>query len=466
MTSPIHYAESHQDTFRDELIDFLRIPSISTDTAFHSEVIRCGQWLVDHMNGNGIATAELFLTDGHPIVYGECTGAANGPVLLVYGHYDVQPPDPESEWNSDPFEPEVRDGSIFARGASDDKAQVFLILKAIQSIIQVNGQSPCTIKVVIEGEEECGSNCLARFIQDNSEMLACDTVLICDTAMISRDIPAITVSLRGNVYVELNLKGSGRDLHSGVYGGAVENPLHVLCNLIAGLHDRNNRVTLPGFYDDVIRLSSDDRRDLAGIPFDEKAWLNAIGVSRPRTEKGYTVLESTTVRPALDVHGIWGGYSGEGGKTVIPAVAGAKFSFRTVANQDNGKLFSGLKDYFESHVPDALKYELKLLNTCGPVQVDVGQPAIKVALNALEQTFQTKPFFAREGGSIPIVSEFKRALDADSILMGFGLEEDAIHAPNEHFGLDRFQKGIEAVVRFIELFSCLGTPHPHEDSIA
>lgn len=445
----IQYAESQFEEFLGDLIEFLKIPSISTDSSYTNDVNRCAQWLVDHLAESGICDAELIRTDGHPIVYGNCPGTTGSPTLMVYGHYDVQPPEPVSEWHSDPFDPSVRNGSIFARGASDDKGQLFAILKGVQSILKGAGRLPCCVKFLIEGEEETGSTSIKRFIRDNRDKLASDSALVCDTAMITENIPAITVSLRGNVYIELNMRGPRRDLHSGVYGGAVENPLHILCDLISGLHDKNNRITLPHFYDEVIEMGLQERQQIAEIPFDEKAFLAEIGVAKSKTEKGYTVLESTTARPALDVHGIWGGFSGEGGKTIIPATAGAKLSFRTVPDQKAAKVFSGLKSYLETRTPDTLRFELSLLNSCDPVQIDVERPAMQAALNALQKTFRTKPYFTREGGSIPIVSELKRELNVDSILMGFGLEEDAIHAPDEHFGLDRFRKGVEAVVRFI-----------------
>ncbi len=450
MKQPLEYVEAHFEAFVGGLKDLLRIPSVSTDPAYADQVSHCAQWLVDHLTDIGVQHVELVETKGHPLVYAEHLQDERAPTLLAYAHYDVQPPDPIDLWKSNPFEPTIRDNKIFARGACDDKGQLFLVIKAIEAFLKTSGGLPCNLKLLFEGEEESGSESIARFVEENPEKLQADFALVCDTAMVAPGIPAITISLRGIVYTELSLRASDRDLHSGVFGGAVENPLHVLSDLIAGLHDQQHRITIPGFYDDVLELSESERVLLQELPFDEKAWLGKVGVAGTKTEEGYSTLEAATARPTLDVHGIWGGYAGDGAKTIIPARAGAKISCRLVRNQDPDQIFESLKTYFDQRIPKALQHEFRQISIGSPILIDRENPAIKAAMDALEETFQAKPYFTRQGGSIPIVAMFKDILKIDSILMGFGLGEDAIHAPNESFGLDRFRKGIESVVRFFQ----------------
>jgi acetylornithine deacetylase/succinyl-diaminopimelate desuccinylase-like protein len=452
MKLPMQYAENHFDNFIIELKEFLRIPSVSTDRTYAKDMIRCVDWLADHLNHIGIREVEFLETNGHPIVSSELLEDNNVPTILIYGHYDVQPPDPLDLWESNPFEPIVRENKLFARGACDDKEQMFMILKAIQSILKIRGHFPCNLKIVLEGEEESGSAGLMTFVENYPLSWTSDIALACDTAMLSEYIPAITIALGGIVYAEILLQGSDRYLHSGVYGGAVENPLNGLSRLIAGLHDENHRVTLPGFYDDVSELNEREREMLHELPFDEQKWLGDIGVSGVKGEKGSSIPEATRIRPTLDVHGIWGGYAGEGTKAVIPAKAGAKLSCRMVANQDPATVFKGMASYFDTATPKTMKHELRLLGSGAPVRMNIAQPSMQAAVDALQLTFHNRAYFKWDGGSIPGISKIKQALGLGTILIGFGLESEAIHAPNGHFGLNRFRKGIEAIIRFFETY--------------
>ncbi len=453
MKSPFQYAESHYNMFINDLKEILRIPSISTDSAYKTEVQRCAQWLVSHLKQIGIENVKLVQTDGHPIVYAEYFNKASNPTVIIYGHYDVQPPDPMELWNSDPFEPKITDNKIFGRGTNDDKGQLFIIIKAIQSLLKTDGYLPCNLKIIIEGEEEIGSENVIKFIERHSQILTADTVLACDTGMLDEKTPAITIALRGIVYAELLIKTSGHDLHSGEFGGAVVNPLNLLSKIIADLHDVDNKITLPGFYDQVSELSDKEYSMLKAIPFDENEWLESAEVQGFKTEKGYSLVEAITTRPSFDVHGFLGGYSGEGIKSIIPSGAGAKFSFRLVPKQHPEDIIKSLNTYLESKIPSMIRHELRILSSCSPVLVDINHPAMKAAVDALNTTFEAKTFFIREGGSIGVVTEIKRILKLDTILMGFGLVGDAIHSPNEQFGLDRFKKGIETVIRFFNNYS-------------
>ncbi len=448
----LSYVDTHFARFVEELKELLRIPSISTDPAYVAEVRRAADWLVDHLRALGFPEVRLFDTEGHPIVYAAYMVEATRPTVLVYGHYDVQPPDPLELWTTPPFAPEVRNGAIYARGASDDKGQLFMHLKAAEAYLKTAGTLPINLKFLLEGEEESGSVHLAPFIKAHQEMLAADVVVISDTAMFAPGVPSITYGLRGLAYVEVELSGPNRDLHSGVYGGAVENPANVLARLIAGLHDENHRITIPGFYDNVRPLTEEERRMFRALPFDEKAWMEEIGVSAVRTEAGYSILEAITARPTLDVNGLWGGYQGKGAKTVLPAKAGAKISMRLVPDQDPDDIVEKTRRYFEQHTPPTCKLRFTALHGGHPVLVDTRHPAMQAAAEAMARVFGQRPYFTREGGSIPVVADFKRLLGLDSVLMGFGLNSDAIHSPDEHFGLDRFRQGIESIVHFLELF--------------
>jgi acetylornithine deacetylase/succinyl-diaminopimelate desuccinylase-like protein len=452
MTSALDFARTHADRFESELEDWLRIPSISTDSAYKDDVRRAAEWLVENLKAIGIARAEIRSTNGHPIVYAEHIVDPDRPTVLVYGHYDVQPPDPLELWDSPPFEPVRKNGVLYARGSADDKGQLFMHVKAAEAYLN-GGDPPVNLKFIIEGEEESGSANLVPYIEAHKEELAADVVLVSDTALFGPGIPSITSGLRGMSYCEITLTGPNRDLHSGVYGGAVENPINALSRLIAGLHDSQHRITVPGFYDDVRDMSDDERRAYRELPFDEATWGDSIGIDEARTEEGYSVLEATTARPTLDANGIWGGYTGEGAKTVLPSKASAKISMRLVPDQNPEDIAEKLKAYFEAHTPPTMKLTFTYLHGGHPSVVDTSSPAMQAALDALSAVFDREAHFAREGGSIPVVADFKRILGLDTVLMGFGLASDSIHSPNEHFELKRFHQGIEASIRFMDGFA-------------
>jgi acetylornithine deacetylase/succinyl-diaminopimelate desuccinylase-like protein len=456
-SSSLRFLQSH---FRDMIVhfaEFLRIPSVSTDPAYAPQVRQCAEWLCDYMQEIGINKAQVLPTTGHPIVLGEYTSNSPAPTVLVYGHYDVQPPDPIGEWESDPFEMTIRDDIVYGRGSSDDKGQVFAILMALQSMIATTDVLPCNLKILIEGEEEAGSGAILQYVDKERERLRSDIALICDTAMLSETKPSLVVSLRGIVYADLILHGASRDLHSGVYGGAITNPFHVLGNIITHAHDVHRRIAIPRFYDDVEQPSMEERLQLAELPFNEQEWLDDAGVTRPHTEEGYSVLEATTMRPTLDIHGIWGGYSGDGVKTVIPGTVGAKLSARLVASQNPDRIFRLFDNYVADHMPESMSYELHRLVEAMPVSIRSDGPAMAAARVALENVFGCQPSFTREGGSIPIVIALKELLCLEPILMGFGLESDAIHAPNEHISLNRLEKGAESVIHFLAQLTTVRT---------
>ncbi len=448
MNAALSYADEHFDTFVDQLEDLLSIPSVSTDSTYTDEVQRAAQWVAEHLRERGVHHAEVAETDGHPVVYAEHLTGDDKPTVLVYGHYDVQPPDPLDEWDTPPFDPTRRNNTLYARGACDDKGQMFMHLKALESYLESDGEPPVNLKFVIEGEEEIGSEHLAPFLRAHRDRLDADVVLISDTSMFSEDVPSITYGLRGLAYAEVTLQGPDRDLHSGVYGGAVENPANALAALIADLHDDEHRITIPGFYENVRPLTDAERETYAELPFDEDGWADAVGVDAVRTEGGYSVLECLSARPTLDVNGLWGGYTGEGAKTVLPAKAHAKISMRLVPEQTPGEIYDKLEAHLEAQVPDTMTMTFRRLHGGRPVLVDRTSPAMQAAQTAMGEVMGTEPTFVRHGGSIPIVADFKDLLGLDSVLMGFGLDTDAIHSPNEHFGLDRFRAGIQSIIRF------------------
>jgi acetylornithine deacetylase/succinyl-diaminopimelate desuccinylase-like protein len=452
MSAALTFADARFEESVRELETMLRIPSISTDPAYADDVRRCADWLVDHLHSIGLQHAERCDTPGHPIVFAQHLVDPSLPTVLVYGHYDVQPPDPLELWTSPPFEPVRKNGTLYARGSSDDKGQMFMHVKAVEAYLKTGGTLPLNIKFLIEGEEESGSSSLKPFIEANKERLAADVVVISDTALFAPGVPSITVGLRGMAYVEVVLTGPDRDLHSGVYGGAVENPVNVLAKLIGDLHDAQHRVTIPGFYDHVRPLTEADRATFRALPFDADGWMQAVGVQAVQTEDGYSILEGTTARPTLDVNGIWGGYQGKGAKTVLPSVAGAKISMRLVADQQPNEVAGLLRAWFEAHTPPTMKLTFTALHGGHPVLVDTDSTAMQAAAEAMKGTFGREPYFTREGGSIPVVADFKTILGLDSVLMGFGLNSDALHSPNEHFGLDRFQQGIQTIIRFLDLY--------------
>ena len=462
MTDALAYARDHADAFVEQLTDWLRIPSVSTDPAHAGDTRRAAEWLAADLRRIGMATVEILETGtsdapGHPVVYAEHVAGPDAPTVLVYGHYDVQPPDPLDLWTSPPFEPVVVDGDLVARGSSDDKGQALMHVKAAEAYLATaaagGGGLPVNLKLLIEGEEESGSVHLVPFIEANRERLAADMVLISDTALFAPGVPSITYGLRGLAYVEVTLTGPARDLHSGVYGGAVENPANALARMIAGLHDADHRVTVAGFYDAVRDLTAEERAGYAALPFDEARWRAEAGVTEPKTESGYSILEATSGRPTLDVNGIWGGYTGQGAKTVLPSKASAKISCRLVPGQTPADITEKLRRHFEAHVPATMTLEFTDLHGGHGVIVDTKAPAMQAAVEALEGVFGTPPLFTREGGSIPVVADFKRLLGLDTVLMGFGLDSDAIHSPNERFGLDRFHQGIEASIRFLDAYA-------------
>jgi acetylornithine deacetylase/succinyl-diaminopimelate desuccinylase-like protein len=453
MTDALTYAQQHADTFVEQLKDWLRIPSVSTDPDHADDVRAAAQWLADELRRIGMQKAELMETGGHPIVYAEHHVSDDRPTVLVYGHYDVQPPDPLELWESPPFEPVIKNGNIVARGAADDKGQAFMHVKSAEAYLQSEGELPVNLKMMIEGEEESGSVHLAPFIERNKDLLAADVVLVSDTSLFAPGVPSIAYGLRGMAYVEVELTGPKKDLHSGVYGGGVENPINALAKMIADLHDDDHRITIDGFYDNVRDLTDEEREAYKALPFDLEAWMDEAGVKETKTEKGYTELEATTARPTLDVNGIWGGYIGKGAKTVLPSKATAKISCRLVPDQTPEEITDKLRRHFESHVPDTMTLDFRNLHGGHGAIVDTSAPAMQAAAEALEGVFGQKPHFTREGGSIPVVADFKRLLGLDTVLMGFGLDSDSIHSPNEKFGLDRFHQGIEASIRFMDAYA-------------
>ncbi|HEY6160726.1 MAG TPA: dipeptidase, partial [Bacteroidia bacterium] len=424
------YIESNKDRFINELFELLRIPSVSADPKYKNDVMLCAQKVKQKLSDAGLDNVELISTAGHPVVYGDKVIDKNLPTVLVYGHYDVQPPDPIDLWETGPFDPVIRNGKIYARGSADDKGQVYMHVKAVEYMIST-GQLPCNVKFMIEGEEEVGSANLGTFLTQNKEKLKADIILISDTSIIANEIPSITVGLRGLTYMEVEVTGPNRDLHSGVYGGAVANPINVLCKMIASLHDKKKRITVAGFYDEVEKLSKKQRAEMAKIPFSLKNFKNHLDIKEVEGEEGYTTRERTSIRPTLDVNGIWGGYTGEGSKTVLPSKAFAKISMRLVPNQSSDKIAKLFTKHFQKIAPKSVKVKVTTHHGGDPVVTPTDVIAYQAASKAMETTFGKKPLPAREGGSIPIVALFERVLGLKSILMGFGLDTDAIHSPNE-----------------------------------
>ncbi len=455
---PSSYIERNKSRFLDELFSLLRIPSVSADPAYAQDVLNAAEKVRDFLEKAGLDNAHLEETPGYPIVYAEKIIDPDLPTVLIYGHYDVQPPDPLELWESDPFEPRIvkndihPDGTIVARGASDDKGQMFMHVKALEYMIS-GGKLPMNVKVMIEGEEEVGSPSLEWFVKNNREKLANDIILISDTALVAKDVPSITAGLRGLAYMEVTVEGPSHDLHSGLYGGAVANPANVLAKMIAGLHDEDYRITIPGFYDKVKELSDADRQRINAIPFDEEAYKKHLGVDALPGEKGYTVLERVSIRPTLDVNGMWSGYTGEGAKTIIPSKAHAKISMRLVPDQDPEEISRLFEAHFKSIAPAGVKVSVKSLHGGYPYMMSLADKGYKAAEKAMEKTFSKKvyPFFT--GGSIPIVPLFEKELGSKSVLMGFGLDTDRIHSPNENFGVWNFLKGIETIPYFYAYYA-------------
>src|SRR6478609_5308738 len=446
------YIDSNKDRFLSELFEILRIPSISADSKYKPDVRKAAEYVKEKLIAAGADNVSLIETKGHPIVFGEKIIDPKKPTVLVYGHYDVQPPDPLELWNTPPFEPTVRDGKIYARGACDDKGQFYMHIKAFEILMKHNLLS-CNVKFMIEGEEEVGSDNLPVFVKEYRDKLKADVILISDTSLISLDQPSITVGLRGLSYLEVEVTGANRDLHSGVYGGAVANPINVLGKMIASLHDDNGRVTIPGFYDKVMELSAADRKKLNEAPFDLGEYKKDLAIDDVRGEKGYTTMERTGIRPTLDVNGIWGGYTGEGAKTVLPSKGSAKISMRLVPNQISAEITTLFTKHFESLAPKSVKVKVIAHHGGEPAVTPTDSKAYKAARSAFEEVWSKTPIPTRDGGSIPIVALFKKELGLDTVLMGFGLDSDAIHSPNEHYGVKNFLVGIETIVAFYKHYA-------------
>ncbi len=450
-TQALQTAMQNAEQHERELLSFLSIPSISTSDKHRSHVRQCAQWLRDHILQIGVATAEIIETAGHPIVYAEHRAdRENAPTILFYGHYDVQPVDPLELWTNDPFDPVVKDGKVFARGATDDKGQVFVHLKAIQTLL-ASGPLPVNIKLLIEGEEEVGSTHLAPFVKQNADKLRCDAVVVSDTAMFAPGQPSLVLGLRGLAYVQIDVQGPNRDLHSGAYGGPVVNPLNALCTIIASMHHSDGRIAIPGFYDAVRSVSDQERQEMAALGSQEDRIMRDVDVPSLGGEEGYTALEKLWIRPTLDVNGIGGGYQSDGAKTVLPSRAMAKVSMRLVPDQSAEQIVELLRKHVQSVTPPGVKVQVTDLHGANPVVVDRDNPATRAAATALEQTFGKQCVFQREGGSIPVVELFTSMLNIPVVLMGFGLSTENLHSPNEHFHLDNFHKGIEAAIRFYSL---------------
>ncbi len=455
-----NYISSNKERFLDELFDLLRIPSISADPAYAGDVEKTAAVIADQFVSMGLDAVEVCKTAGYPIVYGEKILDSNLPTVLVYGHYDVQPADPIELWHNPPFEPIIKetaihpDGAIFARGACDDKGQMFMHVKAVEAMLKSN-ELPCNVKFMIEGEEEVGSENLAIFVQENVEKLKADIILVSDTGMLANDVPSVTTGLRGLSYVEVEVTGPNRDLHSGLYGGCVANPINVLCDMIASLHDDKKRITIPGFYDRVIELSAEERAEMAKAPFSHEKYCEALDIDDVYGEEGYSTMERGSIRPTLDVNGIWGGYTGEGAKTVIASKAYAKISMRLVPDQNPHEITEMFQKHFESIAPKGVRVLVKPHHGGEAAVTPIDSIGYKAAALAYQETFGKKPIPVRSGGSIPIVAMFEKVLGLKTILMGFGLDSDAIHSPNEHYGLFNFFKGIETIPHFYKHFTDL-----------
>ena len=458
MTDTKTYISQNKDRFINELVELLKIPSVSADQNYKGDIIKTAGAVSKALSAAGCKKVEICETPGNPIVYGEHIIDDDLPTVLVYGHYDVQPADPIELWNSPPFEPVIQktdihpEGAIFARGACDDKGQMYMHVKAFEIMIKQDSL-PCNVKFIIEGEEEVGSCSLEWFVERNQEKLSNDVILISDSGMISNQQPSINTGLRGLSYVEVEVTGPNRDLHSGLYGGAVANPINILAQMIASLHDENNHITIPGFYDKVIELSQQERDEMAKAPFSLEEYKKSIGIEDVFGEKGYTTNERNSIRPTLDVNGIWGGYTGEGAKTVIPSKAYAKISMRLVPDQDPDEITELFKNHFESIAPKGVHVNVKPHHGGHPYVTPIDNIGYKAANKACSETFGVPAIPQRSGGSIPIVSLFEKELNSKTILMGFGLDSDAIHSPNEHFGIFNYLKGIETIPLFYKYYT-------------
>ena len=447
------YIKENRDRYIEELKELLRIPSVSAESEHKGDMMKAAEYISDKLKVAGMTKVKIHKTPGHPIVYGEWLGAPGKPTVLIYGHYDVQPTGDPALWNSDPFDPVIIGDKIFARGATDDKGQLYIHIKSVEACFKANGTLPLNVKFLIEGEEEVGSENLEPFIIANKKMLACDSVLISDTSLYSPGLPTLTYGLRGLCYMEVEVVGPNKDLHSGSYGGAVANPVNVLAKMIASLHDKNGKVTIPGFYDGILQLSKQERENFKKLKFSETAYMKEVGVKELAGEKGYTTLERQWARPTLDCNGIVGGYTGEGAKTIIPSKASSKISMRLVSNQDPKKIEKLFTAHIKAIAPKSVKVTVKALHGGYPVITPIDGKATIAAATAMERAFGKKTVYMREGGSIPVVATFANELKAPAVLMGLGLNSENLHSPNEHFSLKHFMLGIQSSVYFFEEFS-------------
>jgi acetylornithine deacetylase/succinyl-diaminopimelate desuccinylase-like protein len=449
------YINNNKERFLEELLEFIKIPSVSADMKFKNDVLKAAGFLEQNLKNIGVDSVEVFPTEGHPIVYGEKIIDQNLPTVLVYGHYDVQPADPYELWDSDPFHPVIKktdihpNGAIFARGACDDKGQMFMHVKAFEAMYK-SGELACNVKFMFEGEEEVGSKNLEKFVRANTRLLKADVVLVSDTGIINNETPSICVGLRGLSYVEVEVTGPNRDLHSGLYGGAVANPINILSKMIASLHNDDGSINIPGFYSDVTEVSKEDRFQMAKAPFKLNEYKKDLDINEVYGEDGYTTNERNSIRPSLDVNGVWGGYIGEGAKTVLPSKAYAKISMRLVPNQSSQKITDLFENHFKKIAPESVKVKVTPHHGGEGVVIPTDFPAFLAAKKAMEKTFGKTPIPVRSGGSIPIVPMFEEVLGLKTILLGFGLDSDVIHSPNEHFGLFNFYKGIETIPYFYQ----------------
>src|ERR1700754_895619 len=446
------YQEKNKDRFLDELLTLLRIPSVSARSEHKPDMAKCAEAVKQALLEAGAATAAVYETEGHPVVYGEKIIDPSKPTVLVYGHYDVQPPDPLNLWHSGPFEPVIKDGRIYARGSADDKGQFYMHVKALEILSKTNSQTT-NIKFLIEGEEEVGSPNLGKFVAEHKDLLKCDVILISDSAMLSIENPSMDIGVRGLAYIQVEVTGANRDLHSGVYGGAVANPITILSKMIASCHDENNHITIPGFYDDVADVSKDERKLLAEAPFDKDEFKTDLGIKKIWGEKGYSTNERTGIRPTIELNGIWGGYTGEGAKTVLPSKATAKISARLVPNQKAGVITEKLLTYFKKIAPPGVTVKAEEHHGGEPYMTPIDSKAYQSAAKAIEAVFHKAPIPVRGGGSIPICALFEKELGIKIVFMGFGLDSDNLHSPNEKFNLANFYKGIETIPYFHKFFT-------------
>ena len=453
MEKVVNYVKENIDNYVDELKDYLSIPSISTTASHKDDMKKCAKFVEQKLKDAGVKKTKIYPTDGHPLVYGEYMKAKNKPTILVYGHYDVQPVDPLDEWKTDPFKAEVKDGQIWARGANDNKGQNFVHIKSVEAMLKTKGELPVNIKFLIEGEEEIGSPNLEKFLKKNKQLLKCDAVLISDTSLYAKGVPTINYGLRGLAYFEVEVTGPKQDLHSGSFGGSVANPINELARMIAKLQDKNNKITIPGFYDNVQKVTKKEKENIKKLNFSDTKYAKELKVKELQGEKGYSTLERLWARPTLDCNGIYGGFTGEGAKTVLPSKATAKISMRLVPDQDPKTVAKQFKQYIKEITPDSVKVKVTEMHGGLPVVIPLDDEAVIAAAKATSKAFGKETVFTREGGSIPIVVEFVKQLNAPAILMGLGLDSDNIHSPNEHFSLKSFELGILSSAYFMEEFS-------------